>query len=114
MVLTGVSTAADMVYADAAERPGYLAEDLRSLYAESSTLRVAPHPAWRVEIGSQDATVHHTGEDAGDALSVVRAVASAVWGSSLDGVRFAIVGGDEIAREALERWSLTSTGDPLA
>ncbi|HYO03146.1 MAG TPA: HAD-IIA family hydrolase [Mycobacterium sp.] len=114
LVLTGVSTAADMVYADAAERPTYLAEDLRSLYADSDTLRVAPHPAWRVEVGLQEATVHSTGSDAEDSLSIVRAVASTVWGSSLDGVQFAILGGDDRAREALERWSLVSADDPIA
>jgi HAD superfamily hydrolase (TIGR01450 family) len=114
LVLTGVSTVADMIYADAAERPTSVAEDLRSLNADSATLRVAPHPAWRVEIGPQEATVHSTGHDADDALSIVRAVADAVWGSSLDGVRFAIQGGDQTAREALERWSLVSTDDRLA
>ena len=106
MVLTGVSTVADMVHADAAERPTYLAEDLRSLYAESNTLRVGPHLAWRVEVGPQEATVHATGSDAENSLSVVRALASTVWGSSLDGVQFAIRAGDDTAREALHRWSL--------
>ena len=114
LVLTGVSTAADMVYADAAERPVYVAEDLRSLHAAGSTLRIAPHPSWRVEIGQQEATVHWTGRDAEDSLSVVRAVASTVWGSSLDGVRFAINAGDPTAREALERWSLLNASDRIA
>jgi glycerol-1-phosphatase len=114
LVLTGVSTAADMVYADAAERPDYVAADLRSLNADSSTLRVAPHPSWRVEVGPQDATVHSTGREPEDSLSIVRAVASAVWGSSLDGVRFAIVAGDDTAHEALERWSLLSSADQIA
>src|ERR1700712_272265 len=111
LVLTGVSTAADMVYADAAERPNYLAADLRSLFADSGTLRIAPHPAWRVEVGPQEATVYSTGREADDPLSIVRAVASTVWGSSLDGVRFAILGGDKAAHDALERWSLVSAGD---
>ncbi|MDP9168488.1 MAG: HAD hydrolase-like protein, partial [Actinomycetota bacterium] len=114
LVLTGVSTAADMVYADAAGRPGYLAEDLRSLNADSSTLRIAPHPSWRVDVGAQEATVHWTGRDAEDSLSVVRAVASTIWGSSLDGVRFAITAGDDTAREALERWSLLDATDRIA
>jgi hypothetical protein len=114
LVLTGVSTAADMVHADAAERPNYLAADLRSLNADSSTLRIAPHPSWRVEVGPQDATVYWTGRDAEDSLSIVRAVASTVWGSSVDGVRFAILGGDHTAQEALERWALVSAPDQLA
>lgn len=114
LVLTGVSSAADMVYADAAERPDYLAEDLRSLDADADALRVGPHPSWRVEVGPQDVTVHSTGSDAEDPLSVVRAVASAVWGSSVDGVQFKILGGDDTARKALERWSLVDAGDRIA
>jgi HAD superfamily hydrolase (TIGR01450 family) len=114
LVLTGVSTVADMVYADAAERPNYLAEDLRSLNTDSSRLRIAPHAAWRVEVGPQHVTVYSTGRDAGDPLSIVRAVASTVWGSSVDGVRFAILGGDHAAQEALERWSLAGSADQIA
>lgn len=114
LVLTGVSSVTDMIYADAAERPNYLAADLRSLTADSGTLRVAPHPSWRVEVGPQDVTVYWTGRDAEDPLSIVRAVASTVWGSSVDGVRFAILGGDHTAHEALERWSLAGSSDQLA
>ena len=58
--------------------------------------------------------MYWTGRDAEDPLSIVRAVASTVWGSSLDGVRFAIVGGDDTAQEALERWSLAGSSDQLA
>jgi HAD superfamily hydrolase (TIGR01450 family) len=114
LVLTGVSSVADMIYADPAERPNSVAPDLRSLNAESSTLRVGPHPAWRVEVGPQAATVYSTGHDAEDSLSIVRAVASTVWGSSLDGVKFAILGGDHTAQEALERWSLVGDGNRIA
>jgi predicted NAD/FAD-binding protein len=114
LVLTGVSTAADMVHAAAAERPRYVAPDLRALFADSDTLRIAPHPAWRVEVGPDAATVHWTGEDAGDPLTVVRAVASTVWDSSLDGRAFDVVGVDDTARQALERCSLVRAADRLA
>jgi hypothetical protein len=114
LVLTGVSSAADMVYADPAARPEYLAPDLRSLDASSASLRIAPQDAWRVEVGPLAATVHSTGGDAEDPLSVVRAVASAVWDSSLDGVRFDIVAGDDTARQALERCSLVRSADQIA
>ncbi len=113
LVLTGVSTPADMVHADAAQRPNYLAADLRSLDAEGAMLRVAPHAAWRVEVGPQDVTVYSTGHEAEDPLSIVRAVASAVWGSSVDGVKFVILGGDHAAHQALARWSLVDAGDQL-
>jgi hypothetical protein len=106
MVLTGVNTAADMVYAIPEERPDYVADDLRSLNDAASTLRIAPHPAWRVEVGSDAVTVHWTGQDTQDPLTVVRATASAVWGAGLDGRPFAVTGGDDTAHQALERWSL--------
>ena len=61
MVLTGVSTAEDMVRAAARERPDYVAADLRSLYARADILRVGPHPGWRIDIGPSAVTVHATG-----------------------------------------------------
>ena len=51
LVLSGVSTAAEMVRAVVGERPDYVAADLRSLYDRADTLRVGPHPAWHVEVG---------------------------------------------------------------
>lgn len=108
LVLSGVSTAGDMVRAAACERPNYVAADLRSLYARTDALRVGPHPAWRIDIGPSQVTVHSTGRDSGDPLSVVRATASAVWNSERDDRRFAITAGDDHARQAMERWSLVT------
>lgn len=109
MVLTGVSTAEDMIRAAASERPDYLAADLRSLYARADILRVGPHPAWRVDIGSSDVVVHATGRDLGDPLSVVRAIAGQVWNADLDGRGFAISAGDDTARQAMEPWSVLTS-----
>ena len=106
MVLTGVSTAAEMVFAVAEERPNYVADDLRSLNDTASTLRIAPHPAWKVEVAPDSVTVHWTGQDTQDPLTVVRATASAIWDAGLDGRSFAVTGGDDTAHQALERWSL--------
>jgi HAD superfamily hydrolase (TIGR01450 family) len=111
LVLCGVSTADETVRAAARERPDYIAADLRSLDSRADTLRVGPHPAWRVEIGASVVTVHNVGSEPGDSLTVVRAIADAVWNSSLDGRGFGIVAGDSIAREALERWSLLTSED---
>ena len=63
MVLTGVSTAEDMIRAAASERPDYLAADLRSLYARADILRVGPQPGWRIDIGPSAVTVHATGRE---------------------------------------------------
>jgi HAD superfamily hydrolase (TIGR01450 family) len=106
LVLTGVSTAADMVFAIPEERPNYVAPDLRSLNAPSETLIVGPHPAWHVEVGPDGVTVTSTGQDVQDPLTVVRATASAMWNSGWAGTPPTIAAGDAAARQALERWSL--------
>lgn len=108
MVLSGVSTAAEAVRAVAAERPDYIAPDLRGLHEDAATLAVAPHPAWRVDVAGDAVTVHATGAEAADSLSVVRAAAYAVWGAELDHRSFAVQAGDDAARQALQRWSLLS------
>ncbi|ORV35577.1 HAD family hydrolase [Mycobacterium doricum] len=105
MVLSGVSTADEVLRAVPQERPGYIAEDLRSLEASADDLRVAPHPGWRIEVGDESVTVHSGGSDRGDDLSVLRATADAVWRSDLT-VGFAVRAGDDTAAAALRRWSL--------
>ena len=114
MVLTGVSTADDMLRATVRERPDYLAPDLRSLYARPDVLRVGPHPGWRIDIGPSAVIVHSTGRDTGDQLSVVRATASAVWDAQLDGRPFTVSAGDDTARQAMAPWSLLTTSNRLA
>jgi HAD superfamily hydrolase (TIGR01450 family) len=113
LVLSGVSTASEAVRSVIGERPNYIAADLRSLYDRADLLRVGPQ-AWRVEIGEAAVTIHNTGSEPRDSLTVVRAVANAVWNSNLSGQPFAIVAGDYIARRALERWSLLTSPDRLA
>jgi glycerol 3-phosphatase-2 len=114
LVLCGVSTAADTVRAAVGGRPNYIAEDLRSLYARADSLRIGPHPAWYVDVGPSAATVQSTGRDPGDPLSVVRATASAVWNADLDGRRVTLMAGDDIARQAMDRWSMLTPLNRLA
>ena len=109
MVLTGVSTARDAVYAEPAQRPTYIGHDLRALRQDSNLLAVGPQPGWSVEVGDGRVTVGANGTDNGDGLSIVRAVASAVWGaqgSDFPGQPAHIRATDDRARDALERWSL--------
>jgi HAD superfamily hydrolase (TIGR01450 family) len=114
MVLCGVSTAAETVRAPVGQRPNYIAEDLRALYAPADSLRVGPHPAWYVDVGPTAVSVQATGRDPGDPLSVVRATASAVWNARRDGQRVVLMAGDDTARQAMDRWSLLSPPDRLA
>lgn len=106
MVLCGVNTAQDAIWAIPSQRPDYLAEDLRALTADADTLRVGPHPGWRVDVDSATVTVRSTGNDPDDELSVVRAIAAAVWVADVDGQPRAICAVDDTARQAIDRWSL--------
>ncbi|ORV94541.1 HAD family hydrolase [Mycobacterium interjectum] len=105
MVLTGVNTARDAVYADPARRPTYIGHDLRSLHADGDRLAVRPQPGWHVDVTDQAVTVSANGDDDSDGLSVVRAVASAVWEAG-DPRPSRIEAADDRARDALQRWSL--------
>ncbi len=108
MVLTGVNTAADMVHAVPAQRPVFVAPDLRSLHTDGQALRIAPHPAWRVDGDGPRLTVRATGAQATDELSVVRALAHAAWAAGGANGRLEIAPGDDTARAALQRWALLS------
>ncbi len=106
MVLTGVNTARDAVYAEPPRRPTYIGHDLRSLHQDGALLAVGPQPGWHVDIGAAAVTVGANGADDGDGLSIVRAVAAALWGARLDGRPLPIEATDDRARDALQRWSL--------
>ena len=111
MVLTGVSTPADAVNAPPALRPTYIGADLRALLRDPLELTIGQQPGWKLVVSSA-VTVYSTGDDPGaDGLSVVRAVADAVWQI---GHPVPVQAGDDTARAALERWSLLSQGDRLA
>ena len=105
MVLTGVGTPSDVVYAGIDRRPTYLAPDLRALLGDPAQSAIGPHPAWRAEIGPDAVTVTATGRDPGpDGLSVVRATARALWDADRPGL--GVRAGDDTARAALQRWSV--------
>ncbi|MGD9622957.1 MAG: HAD-IIA family hydrolase [Mycolicibacterium sp.] len=108
MVLCGVNTAEDAIWAIPQERPDYLAEDLRALNADADTLRIGPHPGWDVEVDSTAVRVRSTGADPGDSLSVVRVLAGAVWAVDPDRRPRTILVDDEVSRKALQQWSLPS------
>ncbi len=107
MVLSGVSSARDAVHAVPAERPTFIAHDLRALHDDPAKAAVAAHPAWRIDVDHAEIIVSATGDDPGvDGLSVVRATARAVWDANLDGRSVSVTAGDDTARAALARWSL--------
>jgi hypothetical protein len=108
-----VNSARDAVFAIRQERPTYIGADLRSLLCDASAVAVAAHPAWQIEVGAGAVTVNASGQDTGaDGLSVVRAVARAVWDAP--DAPATIVAGDDTARAELQRWSLLGDALPLA
>jgi len=115
MVLTGVNTARDAVYAPPGRRPTYIGHDLRSLHQDGKVLEVGSQSGWRVDVGDGAATVSTNSGDRdrnGDGLSIVRAVAGAVWGAdtaSVGGRPLRIEAGDDEARDALRHWSLVQS-----
>lgn len=106
MVLTGVNNAQDAVFAEPAQRPTYIGRDLRALHDDAEVLAVGPQAGWRIESGDEGITVSANGQEEVDDLSIVRAVASAVWGARQDARRWRIEAGDDRARDALRRWAL--------
>ncbi|OBJ83156.1 HAD-IIA family hydrolase [Mycobacterium asiaticum] len=103
MVLTGVNSAHDAVFASPEQRPTYIGHDLRSLHQDAELLKVGPQAGWRVDVDAHMLTVSATDDDPADELAVVRVVAAAVWDAPA-GV--GIEAGDDQARDALKRWSL--------
>lgn len=109
MVLTGVNKARDAVYAAPEERPTYLGADLRSLLTDADSLAIGAQSAWKTDVVDGTVTVSATGHESGaDDLSIVRAVARAVWDA---GQPCAVSAGDDAARSGLQRWSLFAEAD---
>ena len=80
MVLTGVNSARDAVYAVPEQRATFIGHDLRRCTSTRTQLAVGPQPAWQVDARDNAITVSSAAtDDAGDGLSIVRAVAHAVW-----------------------------------
>jgi len=108
MVLTGVNTARDAVYAHPSQRADFIGHNLRSLHCDPADVAVGAHDGWHVDIGDDTVTVTATGADPGDdGLSVVRALAHAVWAAWPDDAATAVISAaDDTAHSALQRWSL--------
>lgn len=102
MVLTGVNSARDAVYAVPEQRATFLGRDLRSLHLPADQLTVSPQPSWHIDMHDHAVTVSTAGRDEGDGLSIVRAVAHAVWSAQ----PASVTAGDDTAHAALQRWSL--------
>jgi len=99
LVLTGVSTTAELLRADEQHRPTYVAKSLDALNAPASAARVTRHPGWRVEFDTGDLVVHTDGADAASGRTgAFLSVLEAAWRHP-EFVR--VRAGDDVARTAV-------------
>jgi HAD superfamily hydrolase (TIGR01450 family) len=75
LVLTGVSTAADLLRAPEEQRPKYIAADLRGLFSAPDELAVTDCPQWTVEARGERIGVTGTGGH----LELLRALCATAW-----------------------------------
>jgi len=102
LVLTGVSTTADLLRADEMHRPTYVAESLDALNRPAAASAVVCHPGWRVEFVAGDLVVHSdepgTAKDSAGRAGAFLSVLDAAWRHP-EFVR--VRGADDGARAAL-------------
>lgn len=80
LVLTGVSTTAELLRADSHHRPAYVAESLDALNAPASAARIMRHPGWRVAFEAGDLVVHTDAtEDSSGRTGAFLSVLEAAW-----------------------------------
>jgi glycerol-1-phosphatase len=105
MVLTGVSTARDLLEATADSRPDYVAADLRALLQPPAEVAIGEQPGWKVRVDSDELELSaHDGENPRDALSALRALCAAWWAAASGPV--AVRGADEHAQDVLRQLGL--------
>ncbi|MER2092609.1 MAG: HAD hydrolase-like protein, partial [Saccharopolyspora rectivirgula] len=105
MVLTGVSTASDLLAAPPEQRPDHVAADLRALHEPREASAIAEQPDWKVRVGSDALELTcRSGEPEPDPLGALRALCAAWW--EVGGGPTPVRGADVRAEEALRRLGL--------
>jgi HAD superfamily hydrolase (TIGR01450 family) len=105
LVLTGVSTATDALNAPEAQRPTFVAADLRGLNAAAADVIVGPRTGWHVS--SLDGTLTVVAQDGADPATVLHAVLHAAWSQESPG-RWIVEAAEEVAQSALMSAGLLS------
>ncbi|WP_234974459.1 HAD-IIA family hydrolase [Williamsia sterculiae] len=77
MVLTGVSSVADLLAARPEHRPTHVGPDLTTLSLPADRSRIAPAPGWTIEVSGDVITVR--GDDDADPSRVLPALVAAAW-----------------------------------
>ena len=76
LVLTGVSTATDLLHADASQRSRYVAADLRGI--ERDDIEIKAGEDWQVDVTDGQLSLRHNGSG-NDPLGALRALCAAWW-----------------------------------
>ena len=101
LVLTGVSDAAELLYAPPERRPAYVAADLGGLFrpADEARLPLAGDKAggWQVTREGNEATL----SGAGDPVTALRLLCAATWNGATN-----VRPGDDHARGLLDSWGI--------
>lgn len=103
MVLTGVSTAGDLLAASAQMRPDHVAADLRGLLQARAEVAIGAQAGWQVRVGNTGLELSRADGEA-DALSALRALCAAWWAVSSGAVE--VRAEDEHAKAALRELGL--------
>ncbi len=104
MVLTGVNSAIDAIWADTAHRPTFLGTDLAALHLPQSEVRIEPKPSWRVTVDADQVSIGAI-DDTGSPLSLAQALAAAVWATDSAPAIRPIVPADDLAERVFQQLS---------
>ncbi|MDR2280803.1 MAG: HAD-IIA family hydrolase [Gordonia sp. (in: high G+C Gram-positive bacteria)] len=100
LVLTGVSSAADLLAATPESRPTYVAANgLAGLASDAESLRIGQHDDWRVQVIDEHVTVASRGDS--DPNALLPTLAHAVWTADVGSRDLRIAAEDDTAAEAL-------------
>lgn len=106
LVLTGVSTAADLLTAPAERRPTFVAADLGGVSLPVGDIEIAAHPDWAVEVtGDGQLELRHTSDNEPDGLAALRSLCAAWW-SRDGGTKVTIVPRDDAAKSVVSELKL--------
>ncbi len=107
LVLTGVSDAAELLAAPAAQRPDYVGADLGALTLTAAELAPGPRPGWQAQVEATAAGTM-TLSGAGDPLDALRALCAAHWAGGGGSVEVRADG--DAAAQALHELGLDGYG----
>lgn len=104
MVLTGVNSAIDAVWADTVHRPTFLGTDLAALHLPQSQVRIEPKSSWQVTVDADQVSIGAV-DDAGSPLSLAQALAAAVWATGSAPASRPVVPTDDLAERVWQQLS---------